>query len=570
LGRAALRYLLCALALALVAPGAAGATTYTVNTTADPGFRDIPTCSGVPDDCSLRDAVDRANDADDVDTIAVPAGHYTLEHGQIGVFREATIQGAGARTTIVDAAGSDHVFDVSSPDNVQFPVISFRDITATGANSHAFRTFTGLDLLRVTVKGNGGGVESPFTEVETFGDIRIVDSTISGNQAAVSEGAGIASFTGSLTVIDSTITGNTATGETGTGFGGGILHDTSGGPLAIFNSTIAGNTAQGTNSSGGNISVAGTANAATLKNTIVSGGTADSTANCDGTLTSLGHNLISDGSQCGFDASKGDLSGNPALEALADNGGGTDTLALAPGSKAIDAGADCDDDADTTLAADQRGVSRPQGAQCDIGAYESAPPTGSTGDASNVTYHSATISGDAANPNPFPGQVHFQWGKTTDYGNSTGDDTIPPGTGGGGQPAGVFLTSAFDGSKSPNTTADLDGLEPLTTYHYRLVVTNPDGTSFGADRQFTTTKAPDPDPGPGPQPDPDPDPQPQPEPDPEPQPAATHVAEAEAAKEEADPQPTEIMHPPHGPDGTGDGDGEATRFVHHPSEHSQP
>jgi hypothetical protein len=59
-----------------------------------------------------------------------------------------------------------------------------------------------------------------------------------------------------------------------------------------------------------------------------------------------------------------------------------------------------------------------------------------------------------------------------------------------------------------------------------------------------------------------------PEPEPEPQPAATHVAEAEAAKERADPQPTEIMHPPHGPDG--DGDGEATRFVHRPSEHSQP
>lgn len=61
-------------------------------------------------------------------------------------------------------------------------------------------------------------------------------------------------------------------------------------------------------------------------------------------------------------------------------------------------------------------------------------------------------------------------------------------------------------------------------------------------------------------------------PEPEPQPAATHVAEADAAKEQADPQPTEIMRPPHGPDGTGDGDGdgEATRFVHRPSEHSQP
>jgi hypothetical protein len=59
-----------------------------------------------------------------------------------------------------------------------------------------------------------------------------------------------------------------------------------------------------------------------------------------------------------------------------------------------------------------------------------------------------------------------------------------------------------------------------------------------------------------------------PAPEPEPQPAATHVAEAEAAKAQADPQPTEIMRPPHGPDGAADG--EATRFVHRPSEHSQP
>ena len=51
-------------------------------------------------------------------------------------------------------------------------------------------------------------------------------------------------------------------------------------------------------------------------------------------------------------------------------------------------------------------------------------------------------------------------------------------------------------------------------------------------------------------------------PEPDPQPAATPV--------DAGPQPTEIMRPPHGPDGAGDGDGNATRFVHQPSEHSQP
>jgi len=46
-----------------------------------------------------------------------------------------------------------------------------------------------------------------------------------------------------------------------------------------------------------------------------------------------------------------------------------------------------------------------------------------------------------------------------------------------------------------------------------------------------------------------------------PEPAATPVAET-------DPQPTEILRPPPGPDGAGDAN--ATRFVHRPSEHSQP
>jgi len=54
------------------------------------------------------------------------------------------------------------------------------------------------------------------------------------------------------------------------------------------------------------------------------------------------------------------------LAPLADNGDPTLTHALVPGSPAIDAApndAECPSE-------DQRGVSRPQGAQCDIGAFE--------------------------------------------------------------------------------------------------------------------------------------------------------------------------------------------------------
>jgi predicted outer membrane repeat protein len=56
---------------------------------------------------------------------------------------------------------------------------------------------------------------------------------------------------------------------------------------------------------------------------------------------------------------------DPRLQGLADNGGPVRTTALPPGSPAVDAGvsAGCP-------GADARGVTRPQGARCDIGAYE--------------------------------------------------------------------------------------------------------------------------------------------------------------------------------------------------------
>jgi hypothetical protein len=56
---------------------------------------------------------------------------------------------------------------------------------------------------------------------------------------------------------------------------------------------------------------------------------------------------------------------DPKLGSLADNGGPTLTMALLPGSPAIDAGS-----AVGAPATDQRGVARPQGPGVDIGAFE--------------------------------------------------------------------------------------------------------------------------------------------------------------------------------------------------------
>ncbi len=77
------------------------------------------------------------------------------------------------------------------------------------------------------------------------------------------------------------------------------------------------------------------------------------------------HNLVEDGANCGFaNGVNNTITGvDPVLGPLANNGGETDTHALLGGSPAIDAG-------DTTLTTDQRGVTRPQGAADDMGAFE--------------------------------------------------------------------------------------------------------------------------------------------------------------------------------------------------------
>jgi hypothetical protein len=84
-------------------------------------------------------------------------------------------------------------------------------------------------------------------------------------------------------------------------------------------------------------------------------------------LTSGGHNLVQDDT-CNPVASD-IINAGAGVGPLANNGGATPTHALLPGSPAINAG----DDAQCP-ATDQRGVSRPQGAHCDIGAFELAGP----------------------------------------------------------------------------------------------------------------------------------------------------------------------------------------------------
>ncbi|MHB8806998.1 MAG: sortase [Anaerolineaceae bacterium] len=231
-------------------------------------------------------------------------------------------------------------------------------------------TTVNLDSLRIT-KGSSDFGAGIFTD----GTLTIIDSSLSGNNAS-SEGGGIFNNNnGVLSVINSTLSGNTA------GNGGGIANYDD---LSITNCTFSGNTAI---YEGGGIFNDGTldiTNSTFSKNSAVNGGgilnsyegilnysntiIAYSTSGGDcrvypwASITGNINNLVENGSDCGTPT----LNGDPKLGELTENGGKTKTLALLSGSPAINA-ADpglCPDE-------DQRGVSRPLGGICDIGAYES-------------------------------------------------------------------------------------------------------------------------------------------------------------------------------------------------------
>ena len=186
---------------------------------------------------------------------------------------------------------------------------------------------------------------------------------------------------------------------------GGAITNTNSATLNINHATISSNNAQagntGVNQAGANrpprLVAEGTGGgirvgpgAVTLENTIIAGNTAanglgDTTGapipgpDVDGAVTSNGHNLVGNVTEAtGFTGSGDQTSVNPLLMPLASNGGPTQTMALTPGSPAIDAGVA----AGATL--DQRGMPRPVddpgvantgGSDgTDIGAYEAEIP----------------------------------------------------------------------------------------------------------------------------------------------------------------------------------------------------
>ena len=191
----------------------------------------------------------------------------------------------------------------------------------------------------------GGGIQNA-------GALTLTDSTLTGNSA--SDGGGLVN-SGMATLTDVTIAGNAAI------YGGGIGNHAT---LTLDDVTIAGNTA---NEGGGGIAVGGPA---TLNNSIV----ADNTGgDISYGIVAGAYDLIGNFTNSGglADGSAGDIVGvDPLLAPLGSYGGPTQTMALLPGSPAIDAGSNALIPPGTST--DQRGFGRVVNDTVDIGAFESS------------------------------------------------------------------------------------------------------------------------------------------------------------------------------------------------------
>ncbi len=423
--------LLAGLALSIRPPAAAAATlTFQVTTTTDapdasPGDG---ICADAAGQCTLRAAVQEADaqPSGSTITILVPAGTFPLKLGVLSLTANTiTVQGTGATT--VDGRNASQVFNIGPAASVTLGQLAIIDGNASlggGIQNAGTLTLTN-STVAASVANNGGGIYNQQGATLALagttvsqnvagrdgggianngGTLQLSLSTVAGNKASLA-GGGIVDFFGTVSVSQSTIAGNAATGRNSEG-GGGIANGD--GTLTVDKSTISGNSTSGGTGGSAIFNILTTS----VSNSTISGNTGPghSVLNSDtltlsyvtiasnsagisnsGSVTATGTIIANNnpGTNCfgnrfnepfGFNLDSGtscrlsqatDLTGtDPLLGPLASNGGPTQTQALEAGSPAIDHGGTSANGCPPT---DQRGVTRPQGPACDIGAFEFVP-----------------------------------------------------------------------------------------------------------------------------------------------------------------------------------------------------
>lgn len=351
-------------------------------------FSDSP--AGTPENClgtgvcTLRAAIQAANSDPDSSVITLPPGTYTLtQTASIAFTTPITVIGSGAGLTVIDrsnTAGQD--FQIVGA-RVSLSGLTIRN-SGDGRIGLWIRSAATVTLGEAAISANRG------LGILNDGSTLILDrALISGNADGGVRSIGLAP---SVVISNTTLSNN---------FNGPGL-DVQSGEASLNNVTISENTDI---VPGAGLRVAGGATL-TVRNSIVANNVNSAGGDqpdCSGSINSQGYNLIGNSSGCSGLAATDQINVDARLSALRDNGGRTATHALNINSPALDSG-----DPATCQPHDQRGVWRPQGARCDIGAFEMAYAS-LTQAAFTVSDAAATaiISATVANRVPFGLTVNY-------------------------------------------------------------------------------------------------------------------------------------------------------------------
>ena len=225
------------LAAVLAAPAAAQAVPFDVTTNLD----EVDDGECVLD-CTLREAIGRANAVGTADEITFQAGvtgTITLSSGVLSVADDLTITGPGAGTLTV--SGNDTTRILALPAGVVYHDLTISGLTLADGNAGSyggavFQPGPGtVTITNSTLSGND--TSDTGGAIYAFRGVTIQNSTVSGNTSGGSGGA-VHSSNGPVTVQDSTFTDNHAYAAGG---GGAIVQ--SAGNLLVEDSTLSGNTA---------------------------------------------------------------------------------------------------------------------------------------------------------------------------------------------------------------------------------------------------------------------------------------------------------------------------------------
>jgi Zn-dependent metalloprotease len=300
-----------------------------------PTGNDANTCASAGAPClTIKGAVNKATAGD---TILVAIGTYTNASDPQVVEITKSISLSGGWNNTFTTRNS-----VSTIDGQNARTGLMVDGLSTVSLDHFI-----LQNGKNSAPGYGGGIN-------VNKGVLTLNNTAVNNNVASAWGGGIFS-NGMVIANNTTISGNTATNYGG----GGVLANGPYGAAIIQNSTIANNTS-GSNAtpSGGGLQ-SDTGATVILRNSILAKNQSlnDSGPDCAGTIDISDHNIIGNTAGCTISSGSGNkLNIDPLI-----------TVNLAPflGGPAVDAGNPA-----TCLSTDKRGVVRPQGAVCDIGAFE--------------------------------------------------------------------------------------------------------------------------------------------------------------------------------------------------------